>query len=416
MFKYEKDPIFTVDEVTNKIREAIYASGELQNVSVKGELLGFKRHTSGHSYFTILGNETRISCVLFRSNASSVILWPKDGDEVLVRGKVDIYGARGSYQIYATSMLPLGEGAKARAKELLFRQLSAEGIFDVRHKRPLPPFPRKVAVITSPTGAAVQDVIKISSTRYPACGLVVVPSLMQGACAPSEVREAFSRCAALDDISLVMLVRGGGSRDDLDPFDTEEVVRSIRSCPVPVITGLGHQVDRTLSDLAADAYAPTPSGAAEKVFPDSGELLFFLKNSKRSMHAHLTNKIAKTYSELADSKRRIIFSLDRGVIAPAYEYLGNVRSSLSANILHRLSEYETKLSSTAGALNSLSPLNVMSRGFTICRDSEGRMVKDAATLTERQDIRVCFRDGHADAQVIAVFTNDRERKGSSDAS
>ena len=126
MFKYEKDPIFTVDEVTNKIREAIDASGELQNVSVKGELLGFKRHTSGHSYFTILGNETRISCVLFRSNASSVILWPKDGDEVLVRGKVDIYGARGSYQIYATSMLPLGEGAKARAKELLFRQLSAK--------------------------------------------------------------------------------------------------------------------------------------------------------------------------------------------------------------------------------------------------------------------------------------------------
>ena len=416
MFKYEKEAVFTVDEVTNKIREAIYASGELQNISVKGELLGFKKHSSGHAYFTILGNEARISCVLFRSNASSVILWPKDGDEVLVRGKVDVYGARGSYQIYASSLLPLGEGAKARAKELLFKQLSAEGIFDIRHKRSLPPFPRKVAVITSPTGAAVQDVIKISSTRYPASRLLVVPSLMQGAGASSEIREAFSRCAALDDLSLVMLVRGGGSRDDLDTFDTEEVVRSIRSCPVPVITGLGHQVDKTLSDLAADVYAPTPSGAAERVFPDSRDLSFFLKNSTRSMHAHLNSKIAKTGLGLEDSKRRIILSIVRGLIAPASEYLNNVRGSLSSNVLHRLSEYETKISSAAGALNSLSPLNVMARGFTICRDSEGRMVKEAASLAEHQNIEICFRDGHADAEVTSIFRDDRKRYGSADAS
>ena len=181
MFKFEKDAVFTVDEVTNKIREAIYASGDLQNISVKGELLGFKKHSSGHAYFTVIGAEARISCVLFRSNASSVILWPKDGDEVLVRGRVDVYGARGSYQIYATTLLPLGEGAKARAREILFKQLTAEGLFDIRHKRPLPSFPRKVALITSPTGAAVQDVIKIASIRYPASELLVIPSLMQGA-------------------------------------------------------------------------------------------------------------------------------------------------------------------------------------------------------------------------------------------
>ncbi len=264
MFKFEKDAVFTVDEVTNKIREAIYASGELQNISVKGELLGCKKHSSGHASFTVIGAEARISCVLFRSNASSVILWPKDGDEVLVRGRVDVYGARGSYQIYATTLLPLGEGAKARAREILFKQLTAEGLFDIRHKRPLPSFPRKVALITSPTGAAVQDVIKIASIRYPASELLVIPSLMQGAAASSEIKEAFSKCAALQDISLVMLVRGGGSRDDLDTFDSEEVVRAVRSCPVPVITGLGHQIDKTLSDLAADAYAPTPSGAAEE--------------------------------------------------------------------------------------------------------------------------------------------------------
>ncbi len=402
MFKYEKDAIFTVDEVTNKIREAIYASGELQNISVKGELLGFKKHSSGHAYFTIIGTEARISCVLFRSNASSVILWPKDGDEVHVRGKVDVYAARGSYQIYATSLLPLGEGAKARAKEMLFKRLTAEGIFDIRHKRELPLFPGKVAVITSPTSAAVQDVIKIASLRYPASELLVIPSLMQGTGAPSEITEAFSKCSSLKDISLVMLVRGGGSRDDLDTFDGEEVVRAIRSCPVPVITGLGHQIDKTLSDLAADAYAPTPSGAAERVFPDSKELSTYLKNSMRSMHAHINKRTAKISSDLTDSKRRLIFSITRGVCLPASEYLNNALSSLTSNVTFKLSEAEAKLSSAAGALNNLSPLTVMSRGFTICRDSEGNMIKDVSSLSERQKVDIYFRDGYADAEIKSI--------------
>jgi exodeoxyribonuclease VII large subunit len=402
MFKFEKDAVFTVDEVTNKIREAIYASGDLQNISVKGELLGFKKHSSGHAYFTVIGAEARISCVLFRSNASSVILWPKDGDEVLVRGRVDVYGARGSYQIYATTLLPLGEGAKARAREILFKQLTAEGLFDIRHKRPLPSFPRKVALITSPTGAAVQDVIKIASIRYPASELLVIPSLMQGAAASSEIKEAFSKCAALQDISLVMLVRGGGSRDDLDTFDSEEVVRAVRSCPVPVITGLGHQIDKTLSDLAADAYAPTPSGAAERVFPDSKELAAYLKSSMRSMNAHINKRAAKISSDLTDSKRRLLFSITRGVYIPASEFLNNARSSLSSNITYKLSEAEAKLSSAAGTLNNLSPLSVMSRGFTVCRDAEGNMIKDASSLSEKQRVGIFFRDGKAEAEVISI--------------
>ncbi|HAJ94210.1 MAG TPA: exodeoxyribonuclease VII large subunit [Synergistaceae bacterium] len=402
MFKYEKDAIFTVDEVTNKIREAIYASGELQNISVKGELLGFKKHSSGHAYFTIIGAEARISCVLFRSNASSVILWPKDGDEVLVRGKVDVYGARGSYQIYASTLLPLGEGAKARAKEIIFRQLTAEGIFDIRHKRELPLFPGKVALITSPTSAAVQDVIKIASIRYPAAELLVIPSLMQGAAASSEIRDAFSKCASLQDISLVMLVRGGGSRDDLDTFDSEEVVRAVRSCPVPVITGLGHQIDKTLSDLAADAYAPTPSGAAERVFPDSKELTAYLKSSMRSMHAHINKRAEKICSELTDSKRRLLFSITRGVCIPASEFLNNAQGSLISNVTYKMSEAEAKLTSAAGTLNNLSPLSVMSRGFTICRDSEGNMIKDASSLSEHQRVGIYFRDGHAETEVKSI--------------
>ena len=256
-----KNVIVTVDEMTASVREALFREPSLQNLSVRGELLGFKLHTSGHAYFTLLGANSRVACVLFRSYANSVLVWPKDGDEVLVRGKIDVYGARGSYQIYATTLLPLGAGAKARAKEALRLRLEQEGIFDSRLKRPLPRYPERVAVITSPTGAALQDILKLHSLRFPCAELIVIPSLMQGLGAPEEIVRAFELARRIRGLSCVMLARGGGNRDDLDIFDNESVVRAIRLSPVPVITGLGHQIDSTLADMAADAAAPTPSGA-----------------------------------------------------------------------------------------------------------------------------------------------------------
>lgn len=397
-----REAILTVDDVTEKLREAVCSSKELQNVAVRGELLGFKRHTSGHSYFTILGRETRVACVLFRSNASSIVMWPKDGDEVLVRGRLDIYGARGSYQIYATTLLPLGEGAKARAKELLMNQLTAEGLFDIRHKRPLPPFPSKVAVITSPTGAALQDVVKISSTRYPAASIVVVPSLMQGLGAPAEIASAFSRCARLRDVSLVMLVRGGGNRDDLDTFDNEQVVRAVRSCPVPVITGLGHQIDKTMADMAADATAPTPSGAAERVFPDSRELTSYLNGSARSMSSHIDKILNNTFYNLDNNERRLIFNITKGVYQPASDFIENTYAAMAGTMNYRINEAEARLASTAAALQSASPLTVLSRGYAICRNEAGEMLKDAASVKERDIIAVQLRDGLIDAAVRKV--------------
>ena len=301
----KKDAPVTVDELTGTIRKAIFSCGELQNVSVCGELMGFKKHTSGHSYFTILGKESRIACVLFRSNASSVLTWPKDGDEVMVRGSVDVYGARGSYQMYASNLLPIGAGAKARAKEMLKNKLAQEGLFDPALKRPIPFFPNRVAVITSPTGAALQDVIKISSMRYPSADIIVIPSLMQGFAAEEEISYAFSSLAKVKNLSLAILARGGGSRDDLDIFDSESVVRAVRMSPVPVITGLGHQIDFTLADMAADASAPTPSGAAERVFPDSRDLLSQLDTIKDSCAYKLDFRISKISDYISLSRDRM---------------------------------------------------------------------------------------------------------------
>lgn len=401
-----KDSVLSVDDVTNKIREAVCASRELQNITVRGELLGFKKHTSGHAYFTILGRESRIACVLFRSNASQVLQWPKDGDEVLVRGRLDIYGARGSYQIYASTLLPLGAGAKARAKEMLKNRLTQEGLFDIRHKRPLPQFPERVALITSPTGAALQDVIKISSVRYPSADLIVIPSLMQGITSPQEIVAAFSKCGRIQGLSLVMLVRGGGNRDDLDAFDDEQVVRALRSCPVPVVTGLGHQIDSTLSDLAADFAAPTPSGAAERVFPDSRELLAFLAGSGRSMTAHIQKRIARMYDATEDAKRRMGFAIVKGRLQPAEDFIGSAAGAMTASIAYKLNEAEARLKAAAEALQGASPLTILTRGYAICRDASGAIVRDASSLRSEQDIQIQLRDGSVGAVVKNVALNE----------
>lgn len=402
----ERDSVLSVDEVTNKIREAVCSSRELQNITLRGELLGFKRHTSGHSYFTVLGKESRIACVMFRSNAASVLQWPKDGDEVLVRGRLDVYGARGSYQIYATALLPLGEGAKARAKEMLKNRLTQEGLFDIRHKRPLPPFPGRVAVITSPTGAALQDVIKISSTRYPAADLIVIPSLMQGVTAPQEIAAAFGKCSRVARLSLVLLVRGGGNRDDLDTFDEEQVVRSVRSCPVPVVTGLGHQIDSTLSDLAADFAAPTPSGAAERVFPDRREILAFLTGARRSMSSHLQKRLARLQGIADDSDRRLVFGFVKGRIQPCEEFINSAENTMSNSMVFRLSAAEARLRAVAEALQSASPLSILAKGYALCLDSGGNLLRDASSMSEGQEIKIELRDGLAEATVSRVKLNE----------
>nr|HPJ48498.1 exodeoxyribonuclease VII large subunit [Synergistales bacterium] len=234
--------ILTVDELTRYISLLFEESETLSSLQVRGTLSGFKRHSSGHVYFTLLGEESRISCALFRSDAGRIPLWPADGDEVLVTGKAGVYGPRGAYQIYARTIRPLGEAAQTRAKKELMERLKREGLFEPALKRRLPPLPLRVALVTSPTGAAVRDVVKVARERFPLCRLLVVPTVVQGATAVEEIARGLVRAGSIPEVEAVMLVRGGGSRDDLNPFDEEEVVRAVRSCPVPVVTGLGHQV------------------------------------------------------------------------------------------------------------------------------------------------------------------------------
>ncbi|MCL2684075.1 MAG: exodeoxyribonuclease VII large subunit [Synergistaceae bacterium] len=366
----------TVDELSGTIRTVITGSPFLRGLAVRGEVQNFKLHGSGHVYFTLAGSESRIAAVMFRSHTSGIVSWPVDGDEVVVTGNIDVYPKGGTYQLYAARIMPIGLGAAQRAREELRARLEREGLFDVRHKRPIPKYPSKVAVVTSPTGAALRDIIEVSLKRAPFIDIVVIPATVQGVDAPLQVSRALATAGRLAGVDCVIVARGGGTKDDLSPFDDELMVRAVRSCPVPVVTGVGHQIDNSLADLAADMALPTPSAAAEKVFPDRQEMALLL-TSRESLARSLTGRALERTGEL----------------------LAKIDERIFKYTLSSAERYEAFLARASAALHALSPLAVLGRGFSICRNPEGRAIRNSAEVKPGDHISIQFHSGNAEADI-----------------
>jgi exodeoxyribonuclease VII large subunit len=390
-------PTLTVDELNQRVQLVLQSDPVLENLSVTGEILDFKVHRTGHAYFTLVGKETRLACVMFRSHAGQLPEWPQTGDLVVVEGSVSVYLARGAYQLYARRLTPAGQGAQARAKEELRRRLELEGLFDPRGKRPLPKYPESVVILTSPTGAAVKDVLRVSRGRFAACGITVIPCNVQGDDAVLEITRAFSRAARREGAELVLLVRGGGSRDDLNPFDDERVVKAVRSCPIPVVTGLGHEIDSTLSDLAADAAAPTPSAAAEMVFPDRKAVISEISALRRHARSGMDRRLDDR-SWSVDRSRTRLASLAERRLADGETGLDAVFDALNRGINRRIDLESHHLDSISSTLEALSPSRVLSRGFITCETPEGIPVVSAASATREDHLRLVFTDGHVDVK------------------
>jgi exodeoxyribonuclease VII large subunit len=396
-----RDGVRTVDELSDAIKSVITGSGLLRNVAVRGEIQNFKRHGSGHVYFTVAGNESKIASVLFRSYASSVVTWPRDGDEAIVTGSVDVYPKGGTYQLYATRIMPIGLGAQQRAKEALRAVLESEGLFDVRHKRPLPKYPSKVAVITSPTGAALRDILEVSSNRAPFIDVVLIPATVQGFDAPARVARALSLAGAVKGADCVILARGGGSKDDLSPFDDERIARGVRSCPLPVVTGVGHQIDSSLADLAADMALPTPSAAAEAVFPDIGEILGVLSSSRDIIRSDTLRRLEMSAALTEKNRDKLLHGVNLILSENKNRLVGAVRE-IERRFAGAIEKREAFLSRTASALDALSPLAVLGRGFSICRDADGRVVRNSSGLASGDRVSLRFHTGAAEADIASV--------------
>lgn len=380
----------TVTELTRRIKQVLELG--FPTLSVQGEISNFKRHTSGHVYFTLKDEGAQLSCVLWRSRASTLRYIPEDGMKVIVGGKLTVYEVRGSYQLDVQSIRPIGAGELQAAFERLKQKLAAEGLFDQARKRPLPKIPRRVGIVTSPTGAVLHDMVNVFRRRFPSLELILIPVRVQGAGASEEIARALDDFNAFATPDVVILARGGGSLEDLWAFNEESVARAIVRSHAPVVSAVGHETDFTIADFVSDLRAPTPSAAAELVVPDRRELLENVSDSWYRMHQAVEDI-------LSSQKERIRHLLDSYAFNRPIDLLRqhSQRVDELLRALHRIAAHVFALASArreslGRRLQALDPNLTLKRGYTIVR-KEGVIVSSVKRLVTDDEVEVEFHDG-----------------------
>lgn len=395
--------IFSVHQINEYVRGLLGRDPILQDVWVRGEISNLKIHSSGHIYFTLKDEQDRIRCVLFRQNQRDMAFIPSDGMRVLVRGQVSLYCKDGQYQIYVMDIEKDGIGELYLAFEALKQRLKAEGLFDAQHKKPIPPFPRKIAVITSPTGAAVRDIIKVVRRRCPCVDILVVPVLVQGSAAPAQIEAALDYVNTRDDIDTIILGRGGGSLEELWAFNEEVVARAIWRSRIPVISAVGHETDFTIADFVADLRAPTPSAAAEMAVPMLQHLQEMLAGLNVRLMEAMRNMLLHKRKSLEHLQSSYVLRYPDRIMQQRRQQLDQAYTRLCVAFNDILSKKRERLSRLAAALDALSPLAVLGRGYAvvILRPSE-RVVYSVTSLKQGDGITVHFKDGRADCRVEKI--------------
>ena len=398
----------TVSELNERIKHLLEADPTLSRLTVRGEISNFVSHSSGHLYFTLKDEGGQIKCVMFRSAASRLRFVPSDGMKVIVSGGVSVYTRGGAYQLYAEGMQPDGIGALYFAYEQLKERLFSEGLFSEEHKRPLPRIPRRIGVITSPTGAAVRDIIDVAGRRFPLAEIYLYPSLVQGDGAEAQLLEAldFFEKSRLCDV--IILGRGGGSIEDLWAFNSERLARAVYAMTVPVVSAVGHETDFTICDFVADRRAPTPSAAAELVTPDARELQLYLDALPERMCRALTARIRTVTERLSrlDGARQI--TALKTYIKTREERLVQSTKDACAAIERRLDRAMSALSLLAGKADALSPLAVLRRGYAI-PTRDGSTVTSVASLAVGAPLDVRMTDGTVHTTVLSITERNEKR-------
>ena len=393
---------FTVTELNNRIKNLLDRDPFLADVCVRGELSNYKIYPSGHHYFTLKDSESSLRCVMFKSSASKLRFRPESGMGVTAFGRVSVFPRDGAYQLYCNALMPEGTGDLQVAFEQLKAKLSAEGLFDPAHKKPLPPFPERIAIITSSAGAAVHDMIRILSHRWPMTKVLLLPVRVQGTEAPAEIAGAIRYANEFKVADLIITGRGGGSIEDLWAFNDERVARAIYASQIPVISAVGHEPDVTISDYVADRRASTPSNAAEIAVPDKNEMLDVLRS--------YDIRSAQAMTKLLDRLKERLSSLEsKRVLSDPSVYIDNRRIELDHGRDRLISAQERLLSAKrqsyvrlAASLDAMSPLRVLSRGYAIASKQDGEPVRSVKGLETGEHISLRLADGSADCLVESV--------------
>lgn len=394
--------IITVSQLNRYVRSLIESNPHLNGVLVCGEISNFKRHSgSGHLYMSLKDENAVVRAVMFHSSAARLKFEPENGMKVIVRARVSLYERDGSYQLYIDDMQPDGIGALQVAFEQLKAKLAAEGLFDEKRKKPLPKYPEAIGVITSPTGAAVRDILNILSRRYPLARVVLVPVLVQGEGAPPQLIAALQRLNQLQAVDVIIIGRGGGSIEDLWAFNDEGVARAVAASRIPVISAVGHETDFTICDFVADMRAPTPSAAAELATPDRNKLLRDIITLQQRAQAAMGHMLVREQKRLEALRGKRCLATPLFYVEEQRMRLDYLTSRFVGAAQMITGRADRRLAAAAGKLDALSPLKVLSRGYAIAT-VDGHAVDSVEALTIGQAITLRLSDGEADCQVKEI--------------
>lgn len=414
------DKYITISQLTRYIKYKIDNDVNLNEVFIKGEISNFKAHSRGHYYFTIKDEGSRINAVMFATATKKLQFTPEDGMKVLVTGKISVFEANGGYQIYVSDMLEDGVGNLYIAYEQLKKKLEAEGLFDQRFKKPIPKIPKRVGVVTAPTGAAIKDIISTIKRRWPLTEIYLFPSLVQGELAKDDIVRQIEK-ADTYNLDTLIVGRGGGSIEDLWPFNEEKVARAIFACNTPVISAVGHEIDFTIADFVADLRAPTPTGAAEMAVPQLNDMINYLNQVKIRLNNTITNKLKISRNKLKEITSRSILKNPITIYQTKEMIFSNTLERLKFNLINLtnikekellkiknsyilknpyqiLDKKSNKYLQIISKLETLSPLLTLKRGYTMTKVND-KVVKSSKDLKSGDNITIDFTDGNVDAIV-----------------
>ncbi len=393
--------ILTVTQLNTYAKSIIEQDTALSNVFVTGEISNFVDHyRSGHLYMSIKDNQSVISAVMFAGNASRLKFKPENGMSVIIRGHVSIYERDGKYQLYIDDMQPDGVGALAVAFEQMKEKLAKAGLFDNEHKAKIPEFPEKIGVISSPTGAAIQDVLNVLDRRYPVANIIFAGVQVQGDSAATTIISAIEKMNKTD-VDVIIIARGGGSTEDLWPFNDEKLAYAIYKSNIPIISGVGHETDFTICDFVADLRAPTPSAAAELAVPDIREQKYYISSLKLALDNSVENSIKEKQYYLEQLSKSSVLKNPEKIIENCELYLDSLVLRINNNFKDIVTKNSTDFSMLCSKLDSLSPLKVLARGYSIAKKDEN-IITNVNELSKGDNISLCFADGSAKAKITEV--------------
>ncbi len=392
-------PLYSVSDITWKIKELLETS--LPPVLVRGEISNFVHHSSGHMYFSLKDESAQLSCVMWKGRNKSLYFTPQDGMKINALGSIRVYEKRGSYQLDCVNLIPAGVGELQLAFEQLKKKLDREGLFDPSHKKPVPPYPERIGVVTSESGAAFRDIVHVVRRRFPAARIILRPALVQGEGAATDIAAAIADFNRYKEIDVMIVGRGGGSIEDLWAFNEERVARAVYESQIPVVSAVGHEIDFTISDFVADMRAPTPSAAAEMIVPDFRDLLEIadVEYLRLIMHQRLS-----LYREnLKSLLNSYGFKRPVDIIRQHQQRVDELNSRLDSTIQNTIDKKSSRLQRLHSLLDGLDPQRVLKRGYSICRNlKDQKIVKSAKGLSKQDQLHIHFYEGGAEVSVDKV--------------